>query len=176
MSKFEPEIWQHIGPRLRELRGVRSTEPFLLEYRLSPRIPWNMVERGHRGLDIVTVLNICEKLDVSPAWLLLGKGPQKLSQLPDGEESQYAKELVEKLQSRKRSSIDKQIAYIDQFIKKIPEDKQRRVLELAENDSNLQSGIVSQALAASQKTRRRGPRQAEAEHERLSKKSGTRTR
>ena len=65
-----------LGSRLKTLRGGLSQEEF------SQRIGFNKntignYERGERTPDVVFVKTVCEKLEVSPEWLLWGQGPMR---------------------------------------------------------------------------------------------------
>lgn len=65
-----------IGTRLKTLRGGLSQEEFSQHIGFNKNTIGNY-ERGERTPDVVFLKTICEKLNVSPDWLLWGQGPMR---------------------------------------------------------------------------------------------------
>jgi hypothetical protein len=78
MAKFDPALWAQIAPRLQEFRGEEKVDEFLMRHNLKG-LKWWAMEGGRQGVSVESLAKLCEKLDVSPTWLLFGQGRRKLS-------------------------------------------------------------------------------------------------
>jgi len=67
--------------RLEEVRGKRSRERFAADADLSMATTRGWVGSDPKAPDLPQLMRICEKLNLSPSWLLLGKGPKFLAEL-----------------------------------------------------------------------------------------------
>src|SRR5262245_51456000 len=72
-------FWQQVGGRLRHIRESRrlpneTVMNFLIRHDLSPRLPWGSWEKGLKGIDVQTLIEVCSKVDISPTWLLFNIG------------------------------------------------------------------------------------------------------
>ncbi|MBG3876536.1 helix-turn-helix transcriptional regulator [Desulfovibrio oxamicus] len=73
----------NIQKRLKELRGQISQARFAQIIGV-PQTTLGRYERGDSLPDIAFASHVCLMLDVNPNWLLLGKGPMRQTQRPEG--------------------------------------------------------------------------------------------
>jgi hypothetical protein len=84
-QKFNKELWAGIAQRLHELRGEQSVDDFLRVNNLQG-LHWRIIEDGRQGLSVESLMRICDKLNVAPAWILFGIGHRRLRRVPAVEE------------------------------------------------------------------------------------------
>ncbi len=87
MQEFNKKAWEEIGPRLAELRGDQDVETFL-ERNIKKEeddaettirgLHWTAMEAGRSGMSFDSLYRLCRKKNVSPSWLLFGKGPKSM--------------------------------------------------------------------------------------------------
>ena len=73
-------FWKEFGARLGQSVPDTKIEEFEIKHDLKGfRI--DRVVQGKKGVDVRTLLRICKTLDLSPTWLMFGKGRKSLSEL-----------------------------------------------------------------------------------------------
>jgi len=76
------DIKKDFAARLTRLRNNAEKDAFWRGYDLNPA-KMGRYENRKEAPSLEKIIDICEKLDVSPTWLLLGKGRQKLSEITE---------------------------------------------------------------------------------------------
>ena len=66
--------------QIRESKGLPSGRQFCEDYDEIGE-SWGKWEKGEKDLYVTNFGRICLKFDVSPTWLMFGKGPMKLSEM-----------------------------------------------------------------------------------------------
>jgi DNA-binding Xre family transcriptional regulator len=74
------EFWRAFGKRLARFVPARKVNEFELKMGLSG-FRLDRVIQGKKGVNVDTLIRICETLDLSPTWLLFGIGPESLQEV-----------------------------------------------------------------------------------------------
>ncbi len=82
MAHFDPKIWAEIAPRFKQLTTVKNFEKFLAAHDLMG-LKWRPIADGRQGMSVESLFNFCKAFDISPTWLLFGKGRMKLSSVEE---------------------------------------------------------------------------------------------
>lgn len=113
MAHFDKAIWAEIAPRFKELRGGQQVEKFLANHDLLG-LKWRAMEDGRQGLSVESTVKLCHALNVSPTWLLFGRGHVRLDEISD-ELSRNIQKLFDALPD------DVQEHYINLFLELFPD-------------------------------------------------------
>jgi hypothetical protein len=73
-------FWKEFGARL----GQNVPDTNIAEFEIKNDLKGFRIDRvvqGKKGVDVRTLLRICTALDLSPTWLMFGKGRKSLSEL-----------------------------------------------------------------------------------------------
>lgn len=79
MAFFDAKLWTEIGKRLKVVLPATRVDIFALQHGLGG-VRLDRIANGRKGVSVETLVTICDRLDLSPNWLLMGVGPLHLSQ------------------------------------------------------------------------------------------------
>lgn len=120
-----PEFWKEFGERLSRHVPTEKINEFAVKKNLSG-FRLDRVVQGKKGVDVKTLINICKVLDLSPTWLLFGKGKEALSGVGSRTNSAVSDLMTKKINQIAKSlprvvreSCEKQFEELNTYVEQL---------------------------------------------------------
>ena len=89
MATYDKGIWRPIVARLLSLHRETTPWQFLADHAMTNSVRLDLVEHKdedrRKVLTVEAMYRLCDKADISPTWLMFGKGEKNLSDIVDME-------------------------------------------------------------------------------------------